>query len=163
MPVRRLEAEALRDAMLAVGGLLNARPFGKPVPVKTDGVGQVVVGVDNLDSAGYETGKGTMSPGEEDRRSVYVQVRRSRPLAVLEASDAPAMEPNCECRTASTVAPQSLLLMNNAFVVGAARALADRVRREAGADARAQVVRAWRLAFGADPSEKDVSAASGFL
>src|SRR5207248_9613981 len=110
-----------------------------PGPVKTDGVGQVVVGVDNLDAAGYETGKGTMPAGEEFRRSVYVQVRRSRPLAVLEAFDAPAMEPNCECRNASTVAPQALLLMNNAFVVAAAEALAGRVRREGGADVRAQV------------------------
>ncbi|HKI32036.1 MAG TPA: PSD1 and planctomycete cytochrome C domain-containing protein [Gemmataceae bacterium] len=163
MPVRRLEAEAIRDAMLAISGRLNAKAFGKPVPVKTDGVGQIVVGVDNLDSAGYETGKGVLPPGEEHRRSVYVQVRRSRPLAVLEAFDAPVVEPNCEMRTASTVAPQALLLMNNAFVVGTAEAFAGRVRREAGTDGRARVVRAWRLAFGADPAEKDVREALAFL
>jgi mono/diheme cytochrome c family protein len=163
MPVRRLEAEAVRDATLAVSGRLNVKAFGKPVPVKTDGVGQIVVGVDNLDAAGYETGKGTMPPGEEYRRSVYVQVRRSRPLGVLAAFDAPVMEPNCEARTASTVAPQALLLMNNAFVVGNAAAFADRVRREAGADARAQIVRAWRLAFGSDPAERNMDAARAFL
>lgn len=163
MPVRRLEAEAVRNAMLAVSGLANAKPFGKPVPVKTDGTGQVVVGVDNLDSAGYETGKGTLPPGEEYRRSVYVQVRRSRPLALLEAFDAPRAEPNCELRDSSTVAPQSLLLMNNAFVVATAEAFAGRVRREAGADPRARVVRAWSLAFGAEPDEKQIGEAAAFL
>ncbi len=163
MPVRRLEAEALRDAMLAVSGLANARAFGKPVPVKTDAAGQVVVGVDNLDAAGYETGKGALPPGEEHRRSVYVQVRRSRPLALLEAFDAPRAEPNCELRDNSTVAPQSLLLMNNTFVVATAEAFARRVRREATAGGRAEIVRAWSLAFGAEPDEKEVRQATAFL
>jgi hypothetical protein len=85
-----------------------------------DEVGQVVVGVDTPDAAGRPTGKVVPLHGEEFRRSVYVQVRRSRPLAVLDAFDAPAPAPNCEARTPSTVALQALLLMNSAFVVAQA-------------------------------------------
>jgi mono/diheme cytochrome c family protein len=163
MSVRRLEAEVIRDAMLAVSGRVNARPFGSPVPVHTDGVGQVVIGVDNEDAAGRETGKAKLASGEEFRRSVYVQVRRSRPLALLEAFDAPVMEPNCEARTASTVAPQALLLMNNDFILQQAAAFAERVRNEAGSDPAAQVVHAWRLAFAAEPSPREVAGAVAFL
>ena len=64
--------------------------------------------------------------GEEFRRSVYVQVRRSRPLSVLDAFDAPLMEPNCEARNSSTVTPQSLMLMNNDFVHQQSREFAQR-------------------------------------
>ena len=51
---------------------------------------------------------------------MYVQVRRSLPLSMLETFDAPALNPNCEIRNRSTVAPQSLLLMNNDFVLARA-------------------------------------------
>jgi hypothetical protein len=159
MPVRRIEAEALRDATLAASGMLNPKMFGEPVPVKQDDVGQVVVGVDTNDSAGRPTGKVVALHGEEFRRSVYVQVRRSQPLAILETFDAPRMEPNCDARSASTVAPQSLLLMNNEFVITHARHFAARVRGEAGTDPRAQVTRAWRLAFARSPSDYETARA----
>jgi hypothetical protein len=163
MPVRRLEAEALRDAMLAVSGRLNVRFFGKPVPVRLDEVGQVVVGIDTTDSAGRPTGKVIPLLGEEYRRSIYVQVRRSRTLAMAEAFDAPSLEPNCDRRNSSTVATQALLLMNNEFLLEQARAFAERVRQEAGAQPRAQVTRAWRLAYAAEPAPKDVEQAVQFL
>jgi hypothetical protein len=118
--VRRLDAETLRDAMLSVSGQLNPKMFGPPVPVMLDTDGQVIVGVDTTDTAGRPTGKVVPLNGEEFRRSVYVQMRRTRPLALLEAFDLPKMEPNCELRSASTVAPQSLTLMNSAFALGAA-------------------------------------------
>jgi len=158
MPLRRLEAESLRDSVLAVSGKLQVKMFGPPVPIKEDEVGQVVVGIDTTDSAGRPTGKEVSIGNEEFRRSLYVQVRRSKPLAVLETFDAPAMEPNCDARTASTVAPQSLLLMNNEFVLDHARFFAERVRREAGDDARAQVMRAWRLAFVREPTDTEIKA-----
>src|SRR5262249_45501558 len=101
--------------------------------------------------------------GEEFRRSVYVQVRRSRPLSVLEAFDLPGLEPNCEARNSSTVTPQSLLLMNSSFIVTHAADFAQRLRQEAGDDPKAQVERAWRLAFAAEPSGDDVKAAVAFL
>jgi len=92
-----------------------------------------------------------------------VQVRRSRPLGMLEPFDAPLMKPNCEQRTSSTVAPQSLLMMNSAFVVEQSEAMAARVEREAGADPTAQFQRAWLLAFSSRPSETDTRAGVTFL
>ena len=77
------------------------------------------------------------SLGEDDfRRSIYVQVRRKTPLTVLDTFDAPVMVPNCENRNSTTVAPQSLLLMNDTFVLDTARALALRLRKELPGDAR---------------------------
>ncbi len=73
----RLEAETLRDTLLAISGKLNAKMFGPPVPVMADEVGQFVVGIENL-NAGRPQGVIPLR-GEEFRRSVYVQVRRSRP------------------------------------------------------------------------------------
>ncbi|MCI0458654.1 MAG: PSD1 and planctomycete cytochrome C domain-containing protein [Gemmataceae bacterium] len=163
MAVRRLEAEALRDSMLAVSGKLNLRAFGLPVPVTQDVFGQVVVGVDTRDGAGRFTGKEVPLKGEEFRRSVYVEVRRSRPLSVLETFDAPAMSPNCEVRNFSTATPQALLMMNSPLVLELARHFAERVRRKAGDDAQAQVVGAWRLAFGCEPSGKEINEAVAFL
>jgi mono/diheme cytochrome c family protein len=163
MPVRRLEAEVLRDSVLDVSGKLNVKMFGAPVPIKEDEVGQVVVGVDTTDSAGRPTGKVVAIGDEESRRSLYVQVRRTKPLALLDTFDVPAMEPNCEARNSSTVAPQSLLLMNNEFVIEHARHLAERVTREAGADLRAQIVRAWRLAFAREPNDAEISDAVALI
>jgi mono/diheme cytochrome c family protein len=163
MPVRRLEAEVIRDAVLAVSGKLNIKMFGPPVPIKEDEVGQVVVGIDTTDSAGRPTGKEISLGGEEHRRSLYIQVRRSKPLALLDTFDEPTMEPNCEARTSSTVAPQSLLLMNNEFVLIHARHLAERVLREAAGDTPQLVPRLWRLVFAREPADPERADAAAFL
>lgn len=163
MSIRRLEAEVLRDAMLAVSGKLNPKQFGPPVPVREDEVGQVVVGVDTTDSAGRPTGKKVSLQGEEFRRSIYIQVRRSQPLAVLNTFDAPAMEPNCEARTASTVAPQALMLMNGEFAVSLANDFAVRLQREAKDDLKAQLSLAWFSAYGAPATEAELDDAVTFL
>jgi len=149
--------------MLLVSGQLNPKMFGAPVPVMLDTDGQVIVGVDTTDTAGRPTGKVVPLNGEEFRRSVYVQMRRSRPLGMLETFDLPKMEPNCELRTASTVAPQSLTLMNSAFALGAATAFAERVQRETGAAPEAQITRAWKLALGCLPSETELQRSLDFL
>jgi hypothetical protein len=112
-PLMRLEAEILRDRMLAASGQLDRQLFGAPVSIQEDDTGQVVV------------------DGEGNRRSLYVQVRRSRPVAMLQAFDAPVMETNCERRPVSTVATQSLMLMNGRFVLEQAAKLAGRAAREA--------------------------------
>jgi hypothetical protein len=163
MSVRRLEAEAVRDAILAASGRLNGKMFGPAAPVTPDESGQVIVGLDNRDSAGRPAGKRASLGGEEFRRSLYVQVRRSLPLNLLEAFDAPAMTPNCDRRTASTVAPQSLMLMNNEFVLRQSEAFADRVEREAGPDPASQVRLAWSLALSGEPDSAQVEAAAAFL
>jgi hypothetical protein len=163
MSIRRLEAEVLRDSILAVSGKLVDEQYGPPVPVREDEVGQVVVGVDTTDSAGRPTGKAVDLKGEEFRRSIYIQVRRSQPLAVLDAFDAPVMEPNCESRTASTVTPQALMLMNSNFTISLAEHFAQRIQTTAGAETADRAALAWRLAFGVDPTESEQQAAVDFL
>jgi hypothetical protein len=162
-PLRRLDAESLRDGMLAVSGKLNPKPFGPPVPVMEDDAGLIVIGKANRDGAMYKLGDESVPAGEESRRSVYVQMRRSKPLGVLDAFDWANPEPNCEARQSSTATPQSLMLLNGEFVMTQAEALAARVRAEAGSDARAQTERAWRLAYGRAPSESDLVSATAFL
>jgi len=163
MNTRRIEAEALRDAMLVVSGKYHAKMFGAPVPVMIDEDGQIIVGVDTNDTAGRPSGKYVPLNGDEYRRSLYVQMRRSRPLGMLETFDLPRMEPNCESRNASTIAPQSLAMMNGDFTLTQSKFFAERVAREAGADRSAQVKHAWLLAFGATPSEAEVKDATEFL
>jgi hypothetical protein len=163
MSVRRLEAETIRDALLAVAGQLSDKQYGPPAPVAPDEVGQIIVAADNRDSAGRPVGKRASIGEEEFRRSVYVQVRRSMPLGVLEPFDAPVMTPNCEKRASSTVAPQSLLMMNSPFVIEQAAAMADRVKSQAGDDASAQFRLAWQLAFGRDPSDAELQQGTTFL
>ena len=163
MNVRRLEAETLRDSILAVSGKLVDKPFGKPVPVSPDDVGQIVLAVDTRDSAGRPSGKVEPLGDDEFRRSIYAQVRRSMPLGVLEPFDLPRMTPNCERRACSTAAPQSLLMLNNPFIIQQAGFLASRIRESAGADLSAQVTLAWRMVFGRSPSDADIAAGVEFL
>ena len=163
MSIRRLEAETVRDAMLSVSGDLTTKLFGVPIPVTPDETGQIIVGVDTRDGAGRPTGKKVPLNGEEYRRSVYITVRRTMPLAMLETFDAATLAPNCAIRTPSTVAPQSLMLMNNEFASDQSEALADRVAREAGSVPAAQARLAWRLTLAREPSDAQVQTAVAFL
>lgn len=163
MNIQRIEAETLRDAMLAISGKMNPKMFGAPVPVMTDEDGQIIVGIDTSDSAGRPSGKFIPLNGEEFRRSVYVQMRRSKPLGMLEAFDLPRMEPNCERRNASTIAPQSLAMMNGEFTLAQSKFFAERVAREAGADPTAQVKQAWLLAFGSTPTATELKNSVDFI
>ncbi|SKB06438.1 Planctomycete cytochrome C [Prosthecobacter debontii] len=156
MNVLRLEAETLRDSFLAVSGKLNPKLGGQPVPVTFNEEGQIVIGIDTRDAAGRQTGKFVTLEGEEYRRSIYVQARRSTPLEMFATFDAPAMtDPNCASRPVTTVSPQSLLLMNNGYMREHAQDLALRVQREAGPDLEKQVQRAWELSFSRSPSMSD--------
>ena len=130
-PLRRLDAEAVRDGILAVSGTLAAAMYGPPVPVKENEVGQFVLGIENKDTAGRFTKPVPLPPGEEFRRSVYVQVRRSRPFAVLDTFDWATTEPNCEVRNSSTVTPQALMLLNGEFLQAQSEAFAARAGRPA--------------------------------
>ena len=160
---RRLEAETLRDALLAVSGKLNAKVHGEPVPVMLTEEGLVVIGVDTMDTAGRQTGKYIPLNGEEFRRSIYVQIRRSRPLEMFAAFDAPDMtNANCEIRPVTTVSPQSLLLMNNLGMREFAQHFAERLLKEGtGTDARIDL--AWKLAYGRAPRPDEREAAAQFV
>jgi mono/diheme cytochrome c family protein len=163
MNLRRLEAETLRDRLLAVSGRLNARMSGPPVPVSQNESGQVIIAPDTTDSAGRQTGKIIPLHGEEHRRSIYVQIRRSRPLEIFAAFDAPAMtEANCEIRPVTTVSPQSLLLMNNGYMREYAQDFSLRLESEA-ATLEERVRRAFELAFCRAPSMAEESAAISYV
>lgn len=161
-PLRRLQAEEVRDATLAISGKTTNKLGGKPVPIMQDEIGQFVVGIDNINGNGVPD-KLIPLNGEEFRRSLYVQVRRSRPLSVMDPFDPPVLDPNCTQRNSSTVSPQSLFLMNSDFVQEHSRNLAERIAATSGPDLKSQIVQAWRLIFGADPSEAESAEAVAFV
>jgi cytochrome c553 len=144
--VRRLEAEILRDRILATSGQLDRTLFGPAIAVVEDPTGQVI------------------APPGKPRRSLYLQVRRSKPVAFLSTFDAPTGELNCDRRTASTAAPQALMLMNSDFILQQARHFAQRLLKEApGGDDRARAALAWRLAYQRPASEEELALACRFL
>ncbi|MDI1314847.1 PSD1 and planctomycete cytochrome C domain-containing protein [Prosthecobacter sp.] len=163
MNVHRLEAEILRDSLLAVSGKLNPQVGGAPVPVMFNEEGQVVIGIDTTDTAGRPSGKVIPLNGAEFRRSIYVQARRSRQLEMFATFDAPLMEPSCDIRTVTTVSPQSLLLMNSTTMRVHAQQFAQRVQAEGGKDVADQVRYAFKLVTGKAPSESDVQQSVEFV
>lgn len=158
--LRRLDAETIRDTVLAVSGNLARTLYGPPVPVTSNGVGQVVIGTPRGDREGRVN---VLSDGETFRRSIYIQARRSLKLDMLDAFDVPTMTPNCEQRSSSTVALQSLLLMNNTELLRQSEVFAERVVREAGDDSEAQIQRAWRLALTTEPTAEQRQRSLAFL
>ena len=159
--IRRIESESFRDAVLTVSGLYNNKMFGPPIPVMEDGVGQIVLGKEDLDGERKPRANSGLS-GDEHRRSLYVQVRRSRPLAVLETFDIATVAPNCTKRPSSNVAPQALLLLNSPFMVLYAQSFADRVMREAGEELGAQLQHAWSIAYADKAPDQTITALREF-
>lgn len=159
--VRRLTSECVRDSMLSTNGMLYNKALGPAVPVMEDEVGQIVVGIENKNG---ENRPGPIIPmhGEDCRRSVYIQVRRTRLLGMLDTFDLPTMEPNCSARSSSTVTPQSLLMMNSDFALTASRDFAARLEKESS-DAGDRIRRAYQLAFGRAATEAEIAAAQTFL
>lgn len=155
MSVRRLEAEAIRDAMLSVSGTHSQTMYGPPAPVNPDEVGQIIIGQAIRDGNGILVAAANDDPNQS-RRSVYIQVRRSQPLGMIEPFDIAATSPNCELRRSSTAAPQSLLLMNNAAVLRLAEKFAARVAATAGEDVVRRVELAWQLAYGVKPADAEI-------
>jgi Protein of unknown function (DUF1553) len=144
MPRVRLEAEIIRDQMLAVAGNLDMRLGGPCV-------------YPYIDPRLFQSSTKRTWPGKPDddpstwRRSLYVYSKRSIRYPLFETFDQPNLINSCEQRNRSTIAPQALLLMNNNFVILESKIFAERLRREAGDDPQAQVERAFRLALGRLP------------
>ncbi len=158
--LQRLDAESLRDSILCTTGSLVRTSYGPPSGIGRDAAGRVVVGIDK----GTITTHKVESGGESDfRRSIYIQVRRNMPVTVLDAFDAPTMVPNCEMRSQTTVAPQSLLLMNDVFILENARKLAERIAAAEPQDPEARIQLAWRLLYGRAAGADDVARATAFL
>jgi hypothetical protein len=122
-PLLRLEGELLRDAILEAADDLSLVRFGPPVPVKEDAVGRIVVGEDRK-AASNLPGEDVTIGAEDRRRSIWITVRRSRPLSFTTIFDAPVLVTNCVERARSTTASQALTLLNDDFVTAAADRLA---------------------------------------
>lgn len=146
-PLRRLQAEVLRDTLLFVSGQLDDTPYGPADPVQLHPDGLVT---------SHRSERGW-------RRSIYVLQRRTQIPTLLENFDYPQMGPNCVQRSESLVAPQALHLMNNRMVFQLAEHFADRVRSEAGDDQSAQVERVYLRAFGRRPTTDELAVASEAL
>jgi hypothetical protein len=145
-PRERLEGEVIRDAALAVSGLLNEKMGGPSVfPELPEGAGKP--------RGGWKVSE----PSERDRRSVYVFVRRNARYPMLEAFDMPDTHESCGRRNQTITAPQAMALLNGKVTLEWSQAFAGRVLKEAGTDQNAQIEDAFRLAFGRHPDglEKD--------
>ncbi len=147
-PLRRLDAEAVRDALLQVSAELDRRLEGPYVPTRRTGEGNVEVD--------------EKRPGAR-RRSVYLQQRRTQVPTLLQLFDAPTIVVNCTARTSSTVPLQSLALLNSDFIHRRAQAFAKRLEQEAGPDAQKRLSSAFVLACGREPSPEERAAATNFL
>jgi hypothetical protein len=153
---RRLEAEAIRDSMLAVSGQLNPRRFGPafrpPIPLAAIEA--------NTDKD--KVWKPSPEP-EASRRSIYAFIKRGLVVPMFETLDLADTVSSCPQRQVTTVAPQALTLFNGDFVNGQARHFAERLRRETGDDPDAQLTLAWRLALAREPTAEERATMGAFL
>lgn len=132
--VRRLDAETLRDSLLAVCGLLKPHEAGKPVwPPMADELLEaqpaVLEAIEGKDD-GRMQGWYPDSIEETDVRSVFLVRKRCLPIPFLQAFDLPETTVSCARRDTTVVAPQALMLLNSPDSVRYAQALADRVLSE---------------------------------
>lgn len=154
---RRLEAEALRDAMLTASGQIDLTVGG---PSFVPPVSAAALEGLSMKEAAWKPSP----PEQQRRRSVYMFAKRSLASPFMAAFDmADTTQPCCQ-RNVSTVAPQALVLLNNEFVHQQSDALAARVLGEAGGDdvgsnAARRVDRAWQLALSRSPTQSECQAA----
>lgn len=153
---RRLEAEEIRDEVLAVSGELNPKAGGPSVMIPIDkGL------VDQL----YKPSQWAPAKdhAEYNRRSVYLLVKRNLELPFMQAFDAPDGLASCARREASTHAPQALELLNGDLAQRSAEVFARRLEKEAGADLRKQVDLGYRLVAGRPARPQEIQVALNFL
>ena len=149
---RRLEAEVIRDAMLAVAGNLNSSMGGPGFrPFTVSSYGSKFYALIDRDTP------------EFNRRSIYRMTVHSARNPLLEALDCPDPSSKTPKRNVSTTPTQALEMMNDAFVLRQARVLAERVRKSVGADIRKQASHAISLTLGRSPSATELTRAATFL
>jgi len=144
---QRLDAEIVRDSMLAAGGNINLEVGGEPIfPYIPKEI-----------LAGQYRGKWANTPEGSAawRRGVYVYQRRSLPYPMFDAFDHPDMNVTSGARHVSTVPTQALTLLNNPFVLDEAGRFAARVREQAKAP-KAQVELAYRIALARPPTDEEI-------
>ena len=147
--MRRLTAEEIRDSLHAITGTLNPKMYGPGVYVEIPK--EVLAGQSR---PGYGWGKSP--PEEQSRRSIYIHVKRSLLTPILESFDLAETDRSSPVRFATTQPTQALVMFNGEFLNQEAAALADRVRREAGANVAGQVRLALNLALARPPTQAEV-------
>jgi hypothetical protein len=160
MSRRRLDAEAVRDSVLAASGTLNREVGGRSVKVPLEP--EVY---DLIFTEGEPDGLWPVTPdvAQHTRRSLYLFSKRNVRLPLLEALDQPDTLNSCADRPVSTFAPQALILMNGPFVREQGKALAARLVAEYGADVRKQIDGLYRRAFGRAARPDEAKLAAEFL
>jgi hypothetical protein len=149
---QRLDAEVVRDSILAASGAINLAVGGAPVrpPLPETLVKSTIYNV----WKNQEDGPGTW------RRSLYVYRKRGMAFPMFEVFDMPDPNFSAGRRSISTVPTQALTLINNAFVLKQAQMFADRVKKEAGDDPVKQIQLAYRIALGRPPDGTELAIAS---
>ena len=151
MQIRRLQGEAIRDAMLSVSGQLDTTQFGRSVPIHLTPFMQ---GLSRPEKSGPLDGN--------RRRSIYVEVRRNFLSPMFVTFDSP-LPSTCVARRSTTNVPaQALILMNDPFVVQQANHWADRIMKQT-ANPRERIDRLYRDALSRPPRSEEVERAVRFL
>lgn len=149
--VRRLQGEAIRDAMLSVSGRLDTKMYGRGVPIHLT---SFMEGRGRPDKSGPLDGAG--------RRSVYVEVRRNFLSPMLVAFDTPIPFGTVGRRNISNVPAQPLILMNDPFVYQQATEWAKQSLQHVKLSPRQRVEELYESSFGRQPTDKEAAAALAF-
>jgi len=153
--IQRLDAEIVRDSIMAAAGTIDLTMGGPPVFPHIQ---------DELLKAVSVSGIHGIYNNQPDgppvwRRSIYTYYKRNLPFPMLQVFDLPDLNMSYGARNVSTVPTQALTLMNNEFVARQAQLLADRVKTIAGSDPTKQIDTAYRLALTRPPTAKEMTIA----
>jgi mono/diheme cytochrome c family protein len=161
MNLQRLEAEAIRDAILTATGKINLAITGASVPVSEDGEGKAVIGRRILRDGLFSH---TEPVGDQEfRRSLFLSSVRSLPLNMLDTFDLPMMSPNCVQRTFSTAAPQSLLFLNDTGIVTLSDGMAEQLFSAEFPDAASRVHEAFLRLFARAPDSEELQESLNYV
>ena len=147
--MRRLTAEEVRDSILAASGNLNLKMYG---PGVYPDLPKEVLATESHPGSGW----GQSPPEEQARRSVYVHVKRSLLMPLLDNFDLAEPDRTTPVRFTSTQPTQALTLLNSEFTNKQAALLAERLRKEAGPDVGRQVRLGLYLVTSRPPTDEDV-------
>ena len=152
----RLEAEAIRDSILAVGGGLNPEMGGRGFFPK---LGREVLAGGSRPGWGW----GVSNRKDQSRRSVYIYTKRGTLMPLIEGFDYTNTAQSLGMRTVTTVAPQALMLLNSSFLDWQAGVFAGRLMAEKGTAAGTFVRRAYQLALSRNPAPPELEKSLAFL
>ena len=153
---RRIEAENVRDSILMASGSLNREMGGPGVYPRID---RAVIGTGSTNKWPLDVQEGPATW----RRSIYIFQKRSVVLPLLEVFDCPDSTVSSPLRSASTIAPQALALLNNSFVLEQSRRFARRVVEEAGSAPEDRTHRAFQIALGRRATDRELAWSIDFL